>query len=125
MDYTPAVYKAAGEAYCVVYNIYVTFTHDSRRANLLLHRFGVSLPLLPPFVDPKQWSHVVHPLNETGASPQWDDCIVLRLVQLRLVSVGGELYTQQIFYRTLGSKDIIMSTKTRETCCEPHNLCLR
>ena len=88
MDYTPAVYKAAGEAYCVVHNTHI-HTHDSKRPNLLLSRFGVSLPLLPPFVDPKQWSHVVHPLNETGASPQWDDRIVLRLVQLRLVSVKG------------------------------------
>ena len=33
--------------------------------DLLLHGLDVGLSLLPSFVDPKQWSHIVHPLDET------------------------------------------------------------
>ena len=53
--------------------------------HLLLHGLGVGLSLLPPLVDTKQRSHIVHPLDEAGASPQWDHGIVLGLVELGLV----------------------------------------
>ena len=54
---------------------------------LLLHGLCVGLSLLPPLVDAKERSHVVHPLNEARASTQWDHSIVLGLVELGLMSV--------------------------------------
>ena len=57
-------------------------------ADLLLHGLDVGLPLLPSLVYPEERSNVVHPLYEARACPQWDHRVVLRLVELGLVSAG-------------------------------------
>ena len=51
-----------------------------------MHGLDVGLPLLPSLVYPKERSDVVHPLYEARACPQWDHRVVLRLVELGLVS---------------------------------------
>ena len=60
----------------------------------LLQSLGVRLPLLPAFVDTKQWSDGIHPLDQPRPRPQWDHGIVLSHIQLCLVS--GKGYIQQV-----------------------------
>ena len=57
---------------------------------LLLHGFGIGLSLLPPLVDTKERSHVVHPLDEARAGTKRDDGVVLGLIELGVVSDGRE-----------------------------------
>jgi len=52
----------------------------------LFQSSGIGLPLLPPFVDAEERSDRIHPLDQTGAGTKGNYCIVLSLVQLRLVS---------------------------------------
>ena len=63
--------------------------HADIYKSYLFKCLGISLSLLPPFVDTKQWSDVVDPLNESRASAKGNNSIILGYVQLGLVPANS------------------------------------